>query len=159
VLQHFADTMAARLDTGSIIGRLGGEEFAAILPGADLATAALAAEAIRSTFERSAAMIDEVPVSSTVSVGVASSDDIDCDLATLFHKADGALYMAKNAGRNRVELIGPHELIAPDAQIDEAVYVRTQGKRDETLRGRWSTMRRYRGAAAPLPRRGPRVLS
>jgi diguanylate cyclase (GGDEF)-like protein len=50
VLQLFAHTMSERLETGSIVGRLGGEEFAAILPGADLATAGGAAEQIRTAF-------------------------------------------------------------------------------------------------------------
>lgn len=107
VLQRFALTMSQKLATGSILGRLGGEEFAAILPGADLETAAATAEAIRAAFEASAAVIDGVPVRCTVSVGAACHYDIDCDLPALFHQADSALYAAKNAGRNRVEYVAP----------------------------------------------------
>ncbi len=112
VLQLFARTMAARLETGSIVGRLGGEEFAAILPGADLATAGVTAEEIRAAFAGAATLLDGIHVASTVSIGAAASDDIDCDLGALFHRADGALYAAKNGGRNRVELICPHEPIS-----------------------------------------------
>jgi hypothetical protein len=56
-------------------------------------------------------MVDDLPVACTVSVGAACHDDIDCDLNTLFHLADGALYSAKSAGRNRVELLGPEGIV------------------------------------------------
>jgi diguanylate cyclase (GGDEF)-like protein len=109
VLQVFASAMTEKLDTGSILGRLGGEEFAAILPGADSQQARETAESIRTAFAASAQSIDGAAVCCTVSIGAASHDDIDCDLVALFHKADGALYAAKHKGRNRVELLGPQE--------------------------------------------------
>lgn len=109
VLQVFADILSENLHTGSIFGRLGGEEFAAILPGATLTMAATTAEKVRTSFARSATVIDGAKVAGTVSVGAACHDDMDCDLASLFHRADGALYAAKSAGRNRVELLAPHE--------------------------------------------------
>ena len=109
VLQLFATTMSEKLATGSILGRLGGEEFAAILPGADLRSAARTAERIRIAFQERATVIDDTPVACTVSIGAASHDDVDCDLSALFHRADSALYAAKNAGRNRVETIDPQE--------------------------------------------------
>ncbi len=93
---------------GTILGRLGGEEFAAILPGADLSAAAAKAERVRAAFADTAAIIDGLAVAGTVSIGVASHDDIDCDIGALFHRADGALYAAKQTGRNRVQVIGPH---------------------------------------------------
>ena len=98
VLQLFAHIISERLETGSIVGRLGGEEFAAILPGADLATAGVTAEEIRTAFAGAAAVLDGALVAGTVSIGAAASDDIDCDLNALFHRADGALYAAKNGG-------------------------------------------------------------
>jgi diguanylate cyclase (GGDEF)-like protein len=154
VLQLFADILAERLETGSIVGRLGGEEFAAILPGADLTTAGVTAESVRVTFARAAALFDGVPVAGTVSVGAASHDDIDCDLSTLFHRADGALYAAKNAGRNRVELLGPLETAGP-ASSAPAHWLRVDGRSDVAVE-KWGNLRRYRGAK-PLADRPPRV--
>lgn len=163
VLRVFANTLADNLETGSIAGRLGGEEFAAILPGADLTTAAATAEAVRSAFATSAAFIDGTKVAGTVSVGVATHDDIDCDFDTLFHIADGALYAAKSAGRNRVELVAP-------CNCDELGMAASQGatpKRIDTplesLPERLANTRRYRRSRlqTPLlrPRRGVTPLS
>jgi diguanylate cyclase (GGDEF)-like protein len=109
VLQIFADILSDNLNSDSIVGRLGGEEFAAILPGATLTKAAEAAEKIRTSFATTATVIDGAEVSGTVSVGAACHDALNCDIAALFHRADGALYAAKSAGRNRVELLAPHE--------------------------------------------------
>jgi diguanylate cyclase (GGDEF)-like protein len=109
VLKLFATTASGKLNGGSIVARLGGEEFAAILPGADPLEAAGAAEAVRRAFAKSAAFVDGLPVGATVSVGAASVAEIDGDLNALFRRADAALYMAKRAGRNRVELLGLEE--------------------------------------------------
>jgi diguanylate cyclase (GGDEF)-like protein len=109
VLQLFSETMSDSLDADSIIGRLGGEEFAAILPGSDLSTATAQAESVRIAFAEAAAIIDGCPVAGTVSIGVASHHDITCDIGALFHRADSALYAAKHTGRNRVQVIGPDE--------------------------------------------------
>jgi diguanylate cyclase (GGDEF)-like protein len=163
VLQLFADVLSEKLETGSIVGRLGGEEFAAILPGANLETAAVTADAVRATFELSAASIDGLPVAGTVSVGAAAHDDIDCDLGALFHRADGALYAAKNAGRNRVELIGPHEPMCFD---DATIAIRSAlGRRDgQDFPDEWGNTRRYRrmrsfDSAVLRPRRSRPTIS
>jgi diguanylate cyclase (GGDEF)-like protein len=120
VLKLFATTASAKLNGGSIVARLGGEEFAAILPGADPMEAAGAAEAVRRAFAKSAAFVDGLPVGATVSVGAASVAEIDGDLNALFRRADAALYMAKRAGRNRVELLGPEDG-SPVAEVEVAV--------------------------------------
>jgi hypothetical protein len=72
-------------------GAHGGEEFAAILPGANQTAAVRAAESVRSAFESSAACVEGVAVRGTVSVGACSDAEADCDLGTLFHRADTAL--------------------------------------------------------------------
>lgn len=110
VLKIFAATLTQQLHKDCIVARVGGEEFAAILPRADPVTATHAAEAVRSAFASSAATVDGLAVEGTVSVGAASNVDVDCDLSSLFRRADAALYAAKNAGRNRVELIGPEDM-------------------------------------------------
>jgi diguanylate cyclase (GGDEF)-like protein len=156
VLQLFADTMASSLETGSIVGRLGGEEFAAILPGADLETAAQTAESVRVAFAASASVVDGAQVAVTVSVGAASHDDIDCDLGALFHRADGALYAAKSNGRNRVELIGPKEAMHFDnahAALQSAID-RRDGQ-EFPAPEKWRHTRRYRrspSSASPAAR-------
>ncbi len=145
VLQLFADVLADKLEAGSIVGRLGGEEFAAILPGANLAAAGATAEAVRGAFAASAMVIDGANVAGTVSIGAASHEDITCDLGALFHRADGALYAAKSAGRNRVELIGQHEAMRFDdasAAIRSALD-RREGQNIPPL-DTWGNTRSYR---------------
>jgi predicted signal transduction protein with EAL and GGDEF domain len=155
--------MSERLETGSIVGRLGGEEFAAILPGADLATAGVAAEQIRTAFAGAAEVLDGMRVAGTVSIGCAASDDIDCDLNGLFHRADGALYTAKNGGRNRVELISMHEAIDAAAPLLCPVTPAVSAQIAPVLEKR-SRTRRYRSArwsetGGSRPRRGGPALS
>lgn len=105
VLKVFAKTVTQHLDVTNIVGRLGGEEFAAILPGTDAAPAMAAAEAVRRAFAQSAAFINGLAVGATVSVGVASDFNVDTDLSGLFRRADAALYVAKRAGRNQVAFL------------------------------------------------------
>jgi len=101
----FAKTVTKHLNVTSIIGRLGGEEFAAILPGADAAEAVVVAESVRRAFARSAAFVNGLAVGATVSIGVASDVIVETDLAGLFRRADAALYIAKRAGRDKVALL------------------------------------------------------
>jgi len=105
VLKIFGKTLLRHLKARSIVGRLGGEEFAAILPGADSAAAVEAAEAVRRAFARAAAFVNGLAVGGTVSVGVASDVEVDTDLSGLFRRADAALYVAKRGGRNQVALL------------------------------------------------------
>ena len=120
VLKLFAMTAQAHLNGPSIVARLGGEEFAAILPGTDQLEAACAGEAVRHAFANSAAFVDGLPVGATVSVGAASDVGVAGDLSALFRRADAALYVAKRAGRNRVELLGPDDA-SPLAEVEAVV--------------------------------------
>lgn len=120
VLRLFATTASAHLNGRSIVARLGGEEFAAILPGADPLDAACAGEAVRHAFANSAAFVDGLPVGATVSVGAASDVGVAGDLDALFRRADAALYVAKRAGRDRVELLGPDDA-SPLVEVEAVV--------------------------------------
>lgn len=108
-LQAFAQTAAAKLRATDIIGRLGGEEFAAILPATTLSSALVAAERVRAAFEEAAKEIDGLPLGGTVSIGAAATEDPECDMDRLLALADKALYAAKAGGRNRVVLSGSIE--------------------------------------------------
>jgi diguanylate cyclase (GGDEF)-like protein len=121
-LQTFARTAAARLRATDVIGRLGGEEFAAILPGTSLLSAAVAAERVRVAFEAAAIEIDGLPIGGTVSIGAAATELPDCDIDVLLEQADKALYAAKASGRNRYVLSGSEEerAVPPQAEKRQA---------------------------------------
>jgi diguanylate cyclase (GGDEF)-like protein len=121
-LQTFARTAAARLRATDVIGRLGGEEFAAILPGTSLLSAAVAAERVRVAFEAAAIEIDGLPIGGTVSIGAAATELPEYDIDVLLEQADKALYAAKASGRNRYVLSGSEEerAVPPQAEKREA---------------------------------------
>jgi len=87
-----------------ILARFGGEEFAVLLPDTGLDGARLAAERLRASIAEQAVATDEGPVECTVSVGVSALRPDDRRIETLLHRADEALYRAKELGRDRVEV-------------------------------------------------------
>lgn len=84
------------------LGRYGGEEFLAVLPGANAGEAEIVAERLRKNIETNGAVHDGVTMHVTVSVGIAELSDKFVDLDTMLRAADRALYRAKREGRNRV---------------------------------------------------------
>lgn len=104
VLQVFADEAKSNLRACDMVGRLGGEEFAALLYDAARERALAVAERIRASFAQAAGDVDGRPVGATVSIGVAVNGDQPLDVPELLRQADQALYHAKERGRNRVEL-------------------------------------------------------
>jgi len=104
VLQVFAETASANLKTTDLVGRLGGEEFAAVLYDADRERALVMAERLRSAFAAAATEVDGRPVTATVSIGMVINEDPTFDVSALLAQADQALYHAKERGRNRVEI-------------------------------------------------------
>ena len=107
VLRIFTAKAAAEFRSTDIMGRLGGEEFGALLFGAGEGTAVGTADRIRRALMVATAEMDGKHVDATVSVGVAvlSSESVE-DVADLLTRADNALYLAKERGRNRVEVAG-----------------------------------------------------
>jgi diguanylate cyclase (GGDEF)-like protein len=99
-LQAFAATASSSMRIHDIIGRLGGEEFAAILPGGT-DTATLVAERVRANFELRGAEIGGHIMNATVSIGIAESLPDVANVGVLLSRADRALYAAKASGRNR----------------------------------------------------------
>ena len=119
VLKAMAGCLRHALDPGAISCRIGGEEFAVILPGLDAEAAQAAAECVRrSVVNLQIAHAPEVGSVATVSIGLASASPRTGDSPdALFAAADGALYAAKSAGRNRVRA-------APRPEADPAPLVR-----------------------------------
>jgi diguanylate cyclase (GGDEF)-like protein len=101
ILKLFAAVVVNTLRITDLSGRIGGEEFAALLP-CSLEEAVVAAERVREAFESSGIVDETGPVDTTVSIGVAGGP-AGTELEVLLAAADTALYQAKRGGRNRVE--------------------------------------------------------
>ena len=101
ILKLFAAVVVNALRITDLSGRIGGEEFAALLP-CSLEEAVIAAERVREAFESSGIVDETGPVDTTVSIGVAGGP-AGTELEVLLAAADTALYQAKRGGRNRVE--------------------------------------------------------
>jgi diguanylate cyclase (GGDEF)-like protein len=102
VLVRLTHTMAATLRSTDALGRLGGEEFAILLPETDEAAAVAAGERIRTRVAQTVYHAQAGAVHPTVSIGVAALDPSDRDFSALLGRADEALYRAKARGRNLV---------------------------------------------------------
>ena len=105
VLTAFCGVATAALRPDDLFGRIGGEEFASLLPHTSLDEGLAVAERIRSNFEATTLEVGATTLTATVSVGVAMSIDQSRKLADLIKAADRALYRAKANGRNRVEYL------------------------------------------------------
>ena len=101
VLKEFAQIVAGMLRVTDLCGRIGGEEFAALLP-CPIEEALIAAERVRDAFANAGLVVDQTSVDTTVSIGVADGP-VGTELDVLLAAADAALYKAKRSGRNRVE--------------------------------------------------------
>jgi diguanylate cyclase (GGDEF)-like protein len=104
----FSETIRVNTREGDVIARLGGEEFAALLPEA-ADEAAIAAERVRRAFEAAGKTVAEHAMNATVSVGISDAPASHCSIAHLLSRADFALYAAKQTGRNRV-VCAPEEV-------------------------------------------------
>jgi diguanylate cyclase (GGDEF)-like protein len=106
LLRHFANLLRQALRSTDTAGRVGGEEFAVILPGSDLAAAQIFAQRVCDHLAAQALSLGTTQVEATVSIGIAAitADDLSPD--AVLTRADKALYQAKTEGRNRVQLAG-----------------------------------------------------
>lgn len=115
VLVIFSGAIQQALRPLDLVGRMGGEEFVALLPGVTPDLMLNVAERVRDTFAAAAHEVDGQRIAATVSVGTASATQGGYDFDTLYTVADAALYRAKQQGRNRIEAGRPSLTILPKA--------------------------------------------
>jgi diguanylate cyclase (GGDEF)-like protein len=112
VINSVVGTLLSTIRNTDTLCRMGGEEFAVMLPNETLATSAETAERIRAAVEATPCPLADDGSSTlniTISIGVANLEDTDTSLFDVLGRADQALYRAKANGRNRVEAqTGPY---------------------------------------------------
>lgn len=101
-LKAVARTVAEELRGGDVLGRVGGEEFAVVLPGARRIHAIAVAERIRTAVQTRCHTVGEEVVELTVSLGAAEYLGGEEALDALIERADRSMYQAKDSGRNMV---------------------------------------------------------
>ena len=103
VLQSFVNISQRALRGWDVLGRMGGEEFAVLLPETEPEQSLQAAERLRHAVATASGFpAGEGEARLTVSIGIATADGEDTDLDTLLKRADQALYLAKKTGRDKV---------------------------------------------------------
>jgi diguanylate cyclase (GGDEF)-like protein/PAS domain S-box-containing protein len=102
-LRHFAGILRTHLRAGDVAGRIGGEEFAVLLGGADLDGACTVARRIQDRIAREPLVSGAGAVPLTVSIGVTRMYADDPSVEAALSRSDTALYRAKKGGRNRIE--------------------------------------------------------
>lgn len=103
VLHYLGNIIKEMFRATDIVARVGGEEFAIILPTTNLETARALAEKLRARIEGYSVHAPKGEVHITVSIGIAKLDPTTATLEQVISNADTALYQAKQNGRNRVE--------------------------------------------------------
>jgi diguanylate cyclase (GGDEF)-like protein len=104
VLRAAAERLRSVLRSYDFIGRYGGEEFLIILPACEAGLALSIAERARRALSNAPLEVDGTTLTISASLGVACSSATDTDPAALIQAADQALYRAKAAGRDRIEI-------------------------------------------------------
>ncbi len=103
VLQEAASVMKKSLRSSDIIGRIGGEEFAVLLPETEIKAALLISERVRKNVEEVKVLSNSHEIKITISLGVSQSAVEDQNVDEIFIRADTAMYNAKKEGRNRIK--------------------------------------------------------
>ena len=102
VLKKLAKIIEESVRDVDIVGRLGGEEFGIILPKTPISVAKQVGDRLRKNIKNNTFKFEKESISVTVSVGIAKFNQHNMNMDNILHKADVALYEAKNRGRNCV---------------------------------------------------------
>ncbi len=102
VLKIVAQSITAALREADILGRIGGEEFAVLLPSTDIDSATKTAERVRSAIEGLHIQVGDEEIQVTISIGISEYCAEEGQIDPAMVRADRALYQAKHAGRNQV---------------------------------------------------------
>ena len=105
VLKDLVKLCTKTLRTTDVFGRVGGEEFLAALTLTGLMAGQRTAERLRKGVEDLVVKTDGKSITFTISIGMTELQSIDETIDPLLHRADEALYKAKNNGRNRIEIV------------------------------------------------------
>lgn len=102
VLRHLAGVLRAELRDVDVVARYGGEEFSVLLPSTTLEAASVVAERLRAAVVARPCPQPDGALAFTISLGASALHEDDASEDAVMKRADGALYEAKEAGRNRV---------------------------------------------------------
>ncbi|RZV39083.1 MAG: GGDEF domain-containing protein [Chromatiales bacterium] len=116
-LAHFANLVSEDRRQEDIVARVGGEEFALLLPGTELRDAMAIADQLCKKIGATPLKTTVVGLPMTSSFGVAAISDNDATLDDMVLRADRALYRSKRAGRNQVDLESSQMLLAEDGSL------------------------------------------
>jgi diguanylate cyclase (GGDEF)-like protein len=102
---NIANILKENLREYDIVGRVGGEEFAMLLPNSEIDIAMQIAERIRSKVANLSTLFQKSPIKLTVSIGLTAKKINENSINSMLQRADKALYQAKNTGRDKVTLL------------------------------------------------------
>ena len=121
LLQTFASILKKSIRRSNVVARYGGEEFVLLLPATSKANARIVGEKIRKQVESYPFKGRETQPQGkvTISIGISSYPDDGTDRSSLIQCADGAMYRAKNSGRNKVCLWSADQ--APDVKVARGI--------------------------------------
>lgn len=102
VLSSLAELVRQILRKSDVVGRIGGEEFAVLLPETQIEQAKDLGERLRSQVEQCQVPYEQQTIHYTLSLGVTEQNNFDKSFESILAKADTALYKAKATGRNKV---------------------------------------------------------
>jgi diguanylate cyclase (GGDEF)-like protein len=109
LIVHIAETMRSQLRDADMLARFGGDEFVALLPETSCQDALQVAESMRKTIAQTPVMYEGIPVSITVSIGVACFPRHGSELAYIMKMADKALYTSKHRGKDQTTIYQQQE--------------------------------------------------